>query len=612
MGANLKMMTVVFLASVGIACRCSAAYLWEDFNALAVGTNLAQLAGWDTSGSSALVTNNIYGKGSTDHVAAVMETNLAVNTVMSGQTGKVWTECLLNEETRTIPESLPAVAVDATATLMAGVTTNGYAVVYNPALGGWDICTNDARGRAIASGLASGVWARVSVFQDYQAHRVSVFLDGRLVRQNMGFISNRDDCVSISVRAGGPNTAFLDDALVTNAIPAALLGPVSSTNDINGDGTPDAQELMTYGVIAVCVTGEYSSITAALAANPPAGRIVVTPGSHAEALVFSNATTLIGSVLTNLTSLTVATGQVGVLSGITNFGCGALTIGTNASLSLSGGTATVSTLVIQSGGTVQVANGTLIVDGLILSGTFTLDSGWGGAITVQSLNYTNDFEAYPVGMPLNRCGRQGWGASSAASLVTNVHAGARAAMVAADSVLSNTVNGAVGKVWTDLYVKDPGSRPHEGLYPPLDASQAVMFFIQSNNYVTIWNAGAWDVCSNDVTGAGRPAELAISTGQWGRVTLCQDMSSTNLALFVNGILVRQKVPFIASSVSSYNHFVVEAQGDISGYVDDVRIWHTPPADLTADTDGDSIPDAAEIQDCGDTTLLPRGSVFKIR
>ena len=809
MRTKCRVIVGMAVIAAGWVGQAPAASLWDDFNAYSISTNLNQLVaqGWGASDAGTLVTNNVYGKTGSDHVAALGATNAAVNTNMVGQAGKVWTECLVNEAARMDPGILPAVMPSAM--VMVGVTTDGFAMVYNPASNGWDICTNDARGQVIPSGVASGVWARVSILQDYNTHLVSIFMDGRLVRQNLNFISNRNSYASFNVRASGVNPGYLDDVYASNAIPPVLLGAASSTNDINGNGMPDAQELMTYGALAFSVPADYPTIADAMAASPPGGCVAVSNATYATSLSLSNGVTLVGinfgSNATNLVlqgTMTAGTGTVMVASGqltvtgmvnivagglltisntaanfggltiggggllqmvngslvvgsytnsgtftlslITNMvfsagngiiapsgtntmistwsnvvytlqatnigyvvgavtnngvvttfagtktatytnlasnitnnqtivaafvyngiryvpgdyttlsnalaaatandqivvsdgtyaetlvvsnnvtlagtnvtGLVSLTVLSNQMVVLSGFTTfAVSTLAIQSGGTVVVSNSTVTANGVTLSGTFTLDSGWGGGVTPQVLNYTNDFEAYLVGLPLNQCGGQGWGASSGGPTVqsNSVHAGSRAALVSVGSTLSNTVNAATGIVWTDFYIKDTVSREGNP-YPASVPGQAVQMFVNSNNFVTLWNAGAWDVCSNDVRGGDQSALVAAPTGQWVRVTVCQNFSTTNLALFVNGVLVRQQVPFSASGVSSYNHASFQAGGGAS-YLDDVKIWTNLPTGLAtgpaSDLDYDNIPDAREIELYGNLTTLPRGSVFKIR
>jgi hypothetical protein len=88
-----------------------------------------------------------------------------------------------------------------------------------------------------------------------------------------------------------------------------------------------------------------------------------------------------------------------------------------------------------------------------------------------------------------------------------------------------------------------------------------------------------------------------------------------MAVFVNGILVRQQVPFISSAVSGYHHMTVQA-GDGAALLDDVKIWVGIPTGLTtgpySDLDSDGFPDALEIQNYGNVALSPQGSIYTIR
>jgi hypothetical protein len=806
-----------------------AGYVWDDFESYFVGTTLSSLSaqGWGASTDTVVVAANVSAENPSKSVALPADTVATGLVAVAGAGMRIWTDCLMTEAQRVEPSMLPLPTAGAMA--MAGVTTGGYAVVYNPSITNWDVCTNDALGQGIATGIASGTWVRVSVCLDFGITNAAVFLNGRVVRTGIPFIAAQSTCLGLRFRSGASSTGYVDNVYVSNAVPPALQGPVSSTNlDINGDGTPDAQELMTYGVLAVRVTNDYATLNIALAANPPSGRIVVTPGDYAEAVVISNATTLIGTVLTNLTSLTVSSGQVATVTGFTNLFCANLVVGTNAvfavnsatasvsaltllaggqvavsngSLSLGGvtktGTFTVYTvtniasagtggtltpagtntyfsqwqdvpysvtagvayvvgavtnngvvttyagpkmatytdakagmtnthvitagfvytgiryvpgdygtitaalaaaqandqiivsngtyalsvtlsngvtlvgsnmtgnatnllidgnlnvaqtgivsmaggwftvtgqvsvaadglltlnavtnnfgdLVIASGGAVQVNNGTLTVNGITLSGTFTLDSGWNSGHVAQTLNYTNDFESYGVGQPLNRCGAQGWVASDAGSVVQSTVAVQlqRAAMVTAGMVVSNVIQGRADqtKVWTDLYLQDTSVKDPAVAYPSAPSGRTVVLFVNTNNHVVIWNSNAWDECVFDIAGNDIPS---IPSGQWARVSVFLDYLAGKAAVFVDGRLVRQQVPFV-SPVASYHGFGLNA-GSGSAYMDDVKVWTNVPPTLTSgamsDLDQDGSPDALEIQNCGTTTLWPQGSVFKIR
>lgn len=794
------------LLLAGVAGRSMASgYVLDDFESYLFGTNLSALSvqGWGAS-AGVIVTSNVF--DNTSQMAAFPPSTVASNTVnVSGGGGKLWTECRLDEAVRTVdPQDLPA--VNSNMMVMVGMTTGGYAVVYNPAINGWDVCTNDAMGGNFV-GLASGTWARVTLCQDFATHKVALFLNGCLLRQQVPFITNRTSYVGFSVTHGFSSDGYLDDVFVSNAIPPSLTSQtLSSTNDINGDGTADASEIMSFGALAKMVPLNYATITGALAAASAGDRIGVSNATYALPVTLSNGVTLFGVTLaanaTNLTiqgNMTVGTGTVMVASGVftvtgqvtvaaggiltisntvasfgglatgaggvvqvgagssltvdgithgsgtywtvtnivthtgngtitpsgtstmlstwssvtyamtgaeanvvgaltnngvvtvygtktatyTNLsanitnnqvitaafvyngiryvpgdhttiagalaaasaddrivvgdgiyaesvvvsnaltlagtnvtGLTGLTVASNKTVVLSGFTAfSVTNLVIQSGGTLQVSNSTLTANGMTLTGTFTLDSGWGGSLTPSSLNYTNDFESYATNMPLVLCGGQGWGASSAGSIVQGAvtNASPKAAKVASYSMLSNVVVSSTGlKVWTDLYLDDTTTRNPEMIPPATNTGRAVMLYVNTNDVVTLWNSNVWDQCAQDVAGNLVPT---TSSGQWVRISLFEDFTAKTVALFIDGRLVRQGVPFCDLTLSSYQGLSVSA-GDGSAYLDDVKIWTNIPTGLTngpnSDLDNDGLPDALEIQLHGDTAVYPRGSVFKIR
>jgi hypothetical protein len=342
------------------------------------------------------------------------------------------------------------------------------------------------------------------------------------------------------------------------------------------------------------VPGDYGTITGALAAAQVGDQIVISSGTYAETLVVSSNVTLVGSNVTGVAGLTVLSNQTLVLSGFTSF--------------------SVSALAIQSGGTLQVSNSTVTVNGVTLTGTFTLNSQWGTSPTPASLNFSDDFESYSTNMPLALCGGQGWGASDSGSIIqgsvfTN---GAKAAMVVQHSALSNTVSAAgVNKVWTDVWLNDSAARVPGFPYLSTNANRAVMLFVNTNNNVVIWNSNAWDECVSNAVGGLAPT---VATGMWVRVSVFEDFTAQKVALFVNGQLLRQQVPFM-SPMASYKGLSLSA-GAGAAYLDDVQVWTNIPATLTnmpmSDLDHDGIPDAVEIARKGTLYDLPTGTVFLIQ
>ncbi|MEI6787369.1 MAG: hypothetical protein WCL49_02705 [bacterium] len=337
------------------------------------------------------------------------------------------------------------------------------------------------------------------------------------------------------------------------------------------------------------VPSDYGTITGALAAAQAGDQIVVSDGPYTETLEVGKSVKLVGTNVTGLAGLTVQANQNLVLSGFSSF--------------------VVSNLVIQSGATVVVTNGTVVtVGGVTLTGPFTMNSGWATALTSSSINYTNDFEAYSLNQPLALCGGQGWGASDSGSIIqglvfTNE---AKAAMVVQSSTLSNVVVGTVAqsKVWTDLWLNDSAVKYAGVPYPTTNANRAVALFVNTNNHVVIWNSNAWDECATDVGGH----ELKVSTGTWVRVSVFEDFTAHKVALFVNGQLLRQQVPFVSpTAINFYSGFSLSS-GDGAAYMDDVKIWTNIPPSLTnmpnSDLDHDGIADAVEIAQKGNLTDTP--------
>ena len=157
-------------------------------------------------------------------------------------------------------------------------------------------------------------------------------------------------------------------------------------------------------------------------------------------------------------------------------------------------------------------------------------------------------------------------------------------------------------------MRDDSTRYIGAAYPPVNTNRAVAMFINTNNHLMIWNNHAWDECSQDAFGKDAPT---IATGQWVRICVFEDFAGQKAAVFVNGKMVRQQVPFISPAVDRYGLLNLNA-GDGAAYLDNVRIWTTVPPLMTDDGDMDGIADALEIQLCGNTMSWPHGSVFKIR
>ena len=592
MNAIMKKLGLLAVLVLGLAGKSMAANsLWDNFESYAYGSALSvQGGGWGAD-TGVSVTSNMFGDATL--LGALPPYTVATNTMPVNMSGQVWTDFQVCDATRLILSSLPF--VNPSVVVMVGVTTDGYAVVYNTASNGWDLCTNNARGLAV-TGLSSGVWATVSVYEDFANTNVAVFLNGQLLRQNLPFINTSAVAYSgLRFQSGTVSTGYVDNVYVSNSVPPSLTN-LSAITDLDEDGIPDAVEIMQYGVLAKVVPGDYPTLAAAVAASPVGGRIVVGDGPYAESLTMGKSITLIGKDVTGLTGLTVGANQTVVLSGFTNF--------------------VVSALTIQSGGFLQISNATVTVNGVTLTGPITLDSKCGTAVTASLLNYTNDFEAYPPNLPLVLCGGDGWGASDEGPSVQGavVNSGTKAAKMVAYSTLSNTVSAAgLMKIWTDMYLNDSAVNSPGAPYPTTNANRAVVFFVNTNNHVVVWNSNAWDECVFNALGGAAPT---VAAGTWFRVSVFEDFTAQKVALFVNGELLRQQVPFV-SPVVSY-HGISLSAGNGAAYLDDVKIWTNMPPSLTnysrnvIDLNNDRIPDAVQIEHNDIVYYYPVGSVFSIR
>jgi hypothetical protein len=699
-----KWMAAAVLGAGLLDHTASAGYLNETFQGYLLGTNLTALSAfqWGASDSSVIVTNAIGTNGSylADLPAATVASN-AIN--VAGGSGRIWTECSLSE---TYGVDCMAISTNELSGSVAAVamSTGGYVMVYNPAATNWLLCTNDVVGSNVQA-MALGSWPKVSLCVDYGRHETAVFLNGRLLAQEIPFITNLTTYGMFTYKAGTEGHSYLDDVSVSNAVPAALAA-VTAVNDSDDDGRLDAQEIDQYGSIAVTgrltiatsatnsaggtvtpqgsisvkyngttnfafasaigyvvdhvwtndvlvasydhvaetgaftwagvtadgtfkvgfyydgkryVPGDYGTVTAALAEAQAGDRIVVSNAVYAESLTLSNGVMLVGSNMTGTAtnlevrgSLTVAAGATGTVSGVGGFTVtGTVTVAAGSRLVITNITATtINALSFGNGGSLQVCNGTLMVDGLTLSGSFTLDEHWGGAVRASTLNVSDSFDTYAAGDLINHLGWYGWGASSNGAIVQGAVAiqGPNAALIPERVTISNTVS-ATGlgehKVWTDFWWRESD---RVELAPVVNPDCAVELFVGTNNYVSIYNNGAWDVCSNDYWGATNTFG-SWGPDEWHRVTVFQNFDQTNAAFFLDGRLLRLGVPFINKTVTSYSKFSYVG-GNGNAYLDAVKIWTNPPT--TSDGDGDGIDDAVEIHQSGNTSTWPRGSVFKIR
>jgi len=106
----------------------------------------------------------------------------------------------------------------------------------------------------------------------------------------------------------------------------------------------------------------------------------------------------------------------------------------------------------------------------------------------------------------------------------------------------------------------------------------------------------------------------MTTQTWTRLTVFQDFVQKKEAIFLDGKLAREQVPFLDGAISADSS--VEVNNDAGpAYLDDVAISTNLPAGLDGDLDGDGYPDAREIDRLGSVTIRNDwiyGTTFKFR
>ena len=206
--------------------------------------------------------------------------------------------------------------------------------------------------------------------------------------------------------------------------------------------------------------------------------------------------------------------------------------------------------------------------------------------------FWDNFDSYGLGQnfvsPTN-----GWQASSNGVVVTNnfFHSLSNSVVVPRQTTLTNMVNGGGDRViWTDCYIK-----PVAGDLPsdlPLDTASLVAYFNPSG-YVQVATSSGWVICSNDVWGGA----IDSAGTNFVRVSVYQNYSTSNSALFVNGRLAIQDMRFVGSS-SAYNTFRIMSPSS-NTWVDNVWIkTNYDDTTLTNDVNVNGVADAEELASYG--------------
>jgi hypothetical protein len=381
------------------------------------------------------------------------------------------------------------------------------------------------------------------------------------------------------------NRDALNFQIVSQAVDAAHFSSDFVLNAETGgatNGMPSGVFLYTFdGCLLPDPPGPPPDLQALFDAAGPGGTVVIPAGVYTQDVAVGYAVTVAGDGFTLEGTFTLDDGAA--LSLATNVIWSSLQVAGSAAID--GGNVTAGTLQVASGATLVVSNGSLAADGVTLSGSFTLDEHWGGALVPQPVPFADDFERYAAGQPLAGLGYFGWSASDARVTVQNAaaHDGEHGVEMPDGTALDAHVEPAVTRLWTDLRVRPPrGAAPTDA--PASDES--VRLYVTLQGLLAVATNGGWDVCATDAFGMAVPP---VGTG-WSRVSFHHDYARRTVAVFLDGRLIREAVPFLGSSATAYRGFACRNPGGDAvpvAHVDGVSVGATLPHDLDDVTDADA-------------------------
>lgn len=620
MNQPTRAMLVVLMAGTATCLQGAVPDINDGFEGYSLGESFdVSSGGWISAGAGVRVTNDQVSAGSQSVV--LLENAGLTNAVGVSGTDLVWTDFRVEPMLGVVPTDAPT----GTASFISCFDNNGYVVVANA--GSWVTCSNDVWGGAVAA-VTNG-FVHVSVFQDYAASNMAVFVNDRLVLQDVR-LTGAGSYSRLGVE-NSDGSAWLDEVWIKPNYNSATL-----VADRNGVGGVDALELQTYGYAARTLyvggsTGfpRYATVDEALAVCRPRDTVYMNDGSFSGVLAITQTVNLAGADLTNLAGISVAAGGSLTLNQSVNVS----TLAVTGSLSLAAGTmlacqtGTVSgTVTVAAGATFSSASSLTVASGGVLhftsvssrfiavqagvdsTGVFDIDDTWPG-IVAQPVPYTEDFEGYVAGSRVSSLAFRGWGATSPDALVTNAQnhtaGGSKSAALFEKTTISNLVATAEQTLWTDFYLlATPGMVPSGA--PTGTSSFAAC--VDTNGWLLVATTNGWLTCSNYYNNTPVPP---MSASALSRVTVYQHFSNHVFSVFLDGKLLKDRQPFPCGAViGTYNRVVMD-NTDGTAYMDDVAITPTLPVGLDSDFDGDGSPDGLQIQQFGYMLSL-RGSIFLFR
>ncbi len=624
-----RLMSIVFAVGVSASFASAAFFSTTDgFESDTAGSAPSSSRGWSSANVAVSNTNPYAGSN-----AAYLNSSAGLtNSISESSPTKAWTDFRIRPALGVEPLSAPT----NTSSAIFFFDGDGYINVWNSDSNDWVVCSNDVWGASVTPVTGSS-YSWVSIYQNFSDHKMALFLNDKLVIQDVPFVHSQSSYSQFVVQNVDSN-AYLDNVWIKSTYEP------NHTLDSNGRAGVDVVEVDTHGYAGRTLyvnggTGEtpnYSTIGAAVAAARDNDIIDVASGNYSsETLTISPASTLTSLIFTG-SAFTVS--SLTINSGVTvtfNFDITAGTITASDNITLAGGAnltantkldlqgsatltaasagsaITIANLDMASGTTISVTGGTLNENTatLAMDGSFTINGSdwntWGGStIVAQSLPYSDGFESYVADAKISDYGLYGWGADSdSVKVQTSIHNNGSKALILPDGTsASNTISTSETAIWTVYYL-----RPALGAEPASSdtTGKSFMSYVDTNGFMEVYTGGAWVKCDSNLANA---TPDAMSSNSFKRIAIYQNFSSSQFALFVanssgNLELVKQKAAFPGTQ-TSLSHFIIQNR-DNTAYLDDISISTTTPSGGT-DLDGDGMLDTEEINLNGSTLVYPDG------
>ena len=124
-------------------------------------------------------------------------------------------------------------------------------------------------------------------------------------------------------------------------------------------------------------------------------------------------------------------------------------------------------------------------------------------------------------------------------------------------------------------------------------------YVNTNGYLVVAASNSWVTCTSNYTNG---AVAVLDPNAFCRVTVWQDFSKREFAVFLNGVLLKQQLPFPDEGRATYSSFRVNCS-DGQVYLDDVLVTTILPGGL---------PSEASLIDLYGSTSERIGTIYTIR